>query len=84
VRKSSSYDFSDLSARVEERIRCYFGNQLIPEPSSCKYFGIIIRSDLNWADSVNYTLRKALHFIMRILKNLSNSTTRLADTALVR
>jgi len=31
-------------------------NQLIPEASSFKYLGIIIRSDLNWADHVNYTL----------------------------
>jgi len=46
------------------------GDQLFPEASNFKYLGIIIRSDLNWAD-VNYALRKAwyaLHFIMRILK----------------
>jgi hypothetical protein len=49
--------------------------------------GIIIRSDLNWADHVNYTLRKAwkaLHFIMRILKKGNNNTKRLAYTSLVR
>jgi hypothetical protein len=46
--------------------------------------GIIIRSDLNWADHVNCTLWKALHFIMRILKKGNNNTKRLADTALVR
>ena len=47
------------------------GDQLIPEASSCKYLGIIFRSDLSWADHVNYTVkkaRKALHFIVRILK----------------
>ena len=46
-------------------------NQLIPEAGSFKYLGIIIRSDLNWADHVNYRLRKTwkeLHFIMRVLK----------------
>jgi len=46
-------------AGVKERIRCYFGDQLFPEANSFKYLGIIIRSDLNWADHVNYTLRKA-------------------------
>ena len=43
----------------------------LPEASSCKYLGKIIRSDLNWVDQVNYTAQKAwktLHFIMRILK----------------
>jgi len=43
-------------------------DQLIPEASSFKYLGKIIRSDLNWADYVHYVLReawKALHIIMR-------------------
>jgi len=43
-------------ARVKERIRYYFGDQLIPEASSFKYLGVIIRNDLNWADHVNCTL----------------------------
>ena len=34
-------------ARVKERVRYYFGDQLIPEASSFKYLGMIIRSDLN-------------------------------------
>jgi hypothetical protein len=57
--------------REKERIIYYFGDQLILETSSFKYLGIIIHSDLNWADRVNYKLRKtwkALHFIMHILK----------------
>jgi hypothetical protein len=63
------------------------GEQLIPEARSFKYLRIIIRNDLNWADHVNYALRKAwkaLHFIMRILKKGNNNTKRLAYTALVR
>ena len=47
------------------------GNKTIPESNCCKYLGIIISSDLSWADDVNYTVKKAwkaLHFIMRILK----------------
>ena len=78
---------SFTKAKVKERIRYYFEDQLIPEASCFKYFGIIIRSDLNWADHVNYTLRKAwnaLHFIKRVLKKGNNNTKRLAYTALVR
>ena len=72
---------------VEERIRYYCRDQLIPGASAFKYLGIIIRSDINWADNVNYTLRrawKALHFIMRILKKGNNNTKVFAYTALVR
>ena len=72
---------------VKERIRYYFEDQLIPEASSFKYLGMIIRSDLNWADHVDYTLGKpwkALHFIKGILKRGNNNTELLAYTALVR
>jgi hypothetical protein len=61
------------NGRAKEGIRYYFGDQLISEANSFKYLGVSIRSDLNWADHVNYTLRKAwkaLHFIMRILKKV--------------
>jgi len=74
-------------ARVKERISYYFGDQLILEASSFKYLGIITGSHLNWADYVNYTLRKswkALNFIMCVLKKGNNNTKRLAYTALVR
>ena len=82
-RKTASF----AKARVKELIKYYFGDQLIPEASSFKYLGIIIHSDLNWTDHVNYTLRKARearHFIMRILKKGNNNTKRLAYKALVR
>ena len=81
-RKAGSF----TKTRVKERITYYFGNQIIPEANSFKYLGIIICSDLKWADHVNYTVRKArnpLHSIMRILKK-GNNTKRLAYTALVR
>ena len=58
--KSKAVSFT--KARVKERISYYFGDQLISEASSFKYLGIIIRSDLNWADRVNYTLRKGTSF----------------------
>ena len=73
--------------KVKERIRYYIVDQLIPEASSFKYLGIIIRSDLNWVDHVNCTLRKAwkaLYFIMHLLRKGNNNTKRLAYTALVR
>jgi len=66
--KNKAVSFTKV--RGKERIRYYFGDQLIPEASSFKYLGIITRSDLNWAD-VNYTLRnawKTLYFMMLILK----------------
>ena len=56
-----------------------------PEDSVFKYLGIIIRSDLNWADHVNQTLLKAwkvVQFVMRILRK-GNNTKHLAYTALV-
>ena len=52
-------------------LRYSLGDQKIPEASSCKYLGTILRSDLNWVDQVNYTAQKtckALHFVMRVLK----------------
>jgi len=55
--------------------------------SSFKHLGIIVCSDLNCEDHVNYTLRKAWkapHFIMRILKKGNNNTKRLAYIALLR
>ena len=63
------------------------GDQKIPEASCCKYLGIIIRSDLSWADQVNYTVQKAwraLHFVMRIVKRGNKNTKSLAYTSLVR
>jgi len=46
-----------------------------------------LRINLNWADHVNYTVKKAwkaLHFIMRILKTGKCSTKSLAYMTLVR
>jgi len=60
---------------------------LIPEASSCKYSGIILSSDLSWADQVNYAVKKAwkaLHFTVRILKEGNSNTKSLAYMSLVR
>jgi len=40
-------------ARVKEPLNYSLGDQKIPEASCCKYLGIIIQSDLSWADQVN-------------------------------
>ena len=74
-------------AQVKDPLYYTLGDQLIPEASSCKYLGIILRSDSSWAYHVNYTVKKAwkaLHFIMRILKRGNNSTKSLAYMTLVR
>ena len=71
VNPGKSKAVSLTKARVKERTRYYFGDQLIPEVSAFKYLGIIIGSKLSWSDHVNYTLQnawKALHFIMHTLK----------------
>ena len=51
--KSRAVSFT--KARVKERTRYYFGDQLIPEASSFQYLGIIIRGDLNWACQLHPT-----------------------------
>jgi hypothetical protein len=55
-------------------------DQKIPEASSCKYLGIILRSDLNWVDQVNYIAQEAwktLHFVVRVLKKGNMNTKNL-------
>ena len=74
-------------ARVKGPLKYSLLGTLVPEASSCKYLGIIVRSDLSWADHVNYTVKKAwkaLHFTMRILRKGNSNTKRLAYTSLVR
>jgi len=74
-------------ARVKDPLNYSLMNALIPEASSCKYLGIILRSGLSWADRVNYTVKKswkALHFTMRILKKGNSNTKSLACMSLAR
>jgi hypothetical protein len=64
-------------ARVSEPLNYSLRDRVIPELSSCKYLGIILRSDLCWADQVNYTVKKAwkaLPFTMHILKKGNSNT----------
>jgi hypothetical protein len=83
---NESKALSFTKARVKDPLNYSLREQNIPEASCCKYLVIITRSDLSWADQVNYTVQKAckaLDFIMRILKK-GNNTQSLAYTSLVR
>jgi len=64
-------------ARSKDPLNYSLMDTIIPEASSCKYLGIILRSDLTWADQVNYTVEKAwkaIHFTKRILKKGNSNT----------
>ena len=87
--ESYTYFSPSTRARVNDPLNYSLMDALIPEASSRKYLGIILRSDLSWADKVNYTVKKAwkaLHFTMRILKkgNNTSNTKSLAYMPLVR
>jgi hypothetical protein len=74
-------------ARVKNPLGYSLGDQKIPEASNCKYLGIILGSDVNWVDHVNYTAQtawKALHFVIRVLKKGNRNTKSLAYMSLVR
>jgi len=76
-----------MRATVKDPLNYSLMGTLIPEASSCKYLGIILRSNLSWADQVNYVVKKAwkaLHFTMRILKKGNSNTKSLAYLSLVR
>jgi len=59
INPNKSKALSFTRARVKDPLNYSHGDQTIPEASCYKYFGIIIRSDLSWADQVNYTVQKA-------------------------
>ena len=54
--KSKTLSFT--RPRVKDPLNYSLGDQKIPDASCCKYFGITIRSNLCWADQVNYTVQK--------------------------
>jgi len=45
-------------ARVKDLLNYSLMDQVIPEASSCKYSGIILRNYLSWTDLVNYMAKK--------------------------
>ena len=56
INASKSKEIRFTRARVKEPLNYSLMDTLIPEASSCKYLGIILRRDLIWADQVNYTV----------------------------
>ena len=83
--KSKAITF--MRAQVKNPLGYSLVDQKIPEVSSCKYLRIILWSDLNWVDQVNYTAQKAwktFHFVMHVLKKGNRNTKSLAYTWLVR
>jgi hypothetical protein len=64
-------------ALVAESMNYSLGDTIIPKATNCKYLGIILSSDLSWADQVNSKVKeawKALHFLLRILIKGKNNT----------
>ena len=53
INPNKSKALSFVRAQVKDPLNCSLGDQKIPEASCCKYLGIIIRSNLSWADQVN-------------------------------
>jgi len=87
IHPSKSKAIRFTRARVKDPLNYSLMDTLIPEASSCKYLGIILRSDLRWANNVNYTVKKAwkaLHFTMRIPKKGNSNTKSLAHMSLAR
>jgi len=87
INPNKSKALSYTRAQLKDPLNYSLGDQKIPEVSCCKYLGIIIQSDLSWADQVNYTVQKAwgaLHFVMRIVKKGNKNTKSLAYTSLAR
>ena len=72
INPNKSKALSFTTAQVKDLLNYSLGDQNIPEASCCKYLGIIIPSNLSWADQVIYTVQKAWrpqHFVMGIVKN---------------
>jgi hypothetical protein len=74
------------TAQVMEPLNYSLQDIVILEASSCKYLGIILHSDLSWADQVSYVVKKAwkaVHFTMCILKKGKSINKSLTYTSLL-
>jgi hypothetical protein len=81
INRSKSKAVCFTGVRVTEVLNYSLRDTVMPEASSCKYLEIILLSDLNWADQVNNTVKKAwkaLNFTMSILKMGNKNTKSLA------
>ena len=62
--KSKAVHFT--RARVKDPLHYSLMGTLTPEASSCKYLGIILRSDLSLADQVYYAVKRpGKHYISK-------------------
>ena len=60
--KSKAIPFT--RARVKDPLNYSFMGTLITQDSNSKYLGIILHSDLSWADQVKYTVKNpGKHYI---------------------
>ena len=59
INPSKSKAIRFTTARVKDPLYYSLMGTLTPEVSSCKYLGTVLRSDLSWADQVNYAVKKA-------------------------
>ena len=67
INPSKSKAIRFMRARAENTLNYSLMDTVIPQANSCKYLGITMRSNLSWADQVNYMVKKAwkaLHFTM--------------------
>ena len=81
INASKSGALSFTRERVKVPLSYKLNNHKVQEERCCKYRGIIIHSDLNWADQVNYTVQKAwmsLQFVMRVVRKGNKNTKILA------
>jgi hypothetical protein len=86
INPSESKAICFTRARVKGPANYSSNGTLIPEASSCKHLGIILRTELIWADQVKYTVEKAwkaLHCTMRIPKKGNSNTKSFAYISLV-
>jgi uncharacterized HAD superfamily protein len=86
INPSTSMAIRFTRAQVKNPLGYFCGDQEILEASSCKYLGIILRSDLQWVDQVNYIVQKVckvLHFVTHALKKRKKEHKNLTYTSFV-
>ena len=76
--KSKAVSFT--RAQMNDPLNQFFGDQKIMEASRCKYLGIILCSNLNWADKVNYCTQLQRYVTLRCSQARTARTTELPPT----
>jgi len=82
ISPGKSIAVSFVRTRVKDPLNYPLLDQVIPQASSCKYLGIILRSDLT--NCMAQEAWKALLFTISILKKGNSCTKSLAYRSLVR